>query len=774
MSDDTIPGNVFPFPQIGFNLAPTTPPATPADDDDADGVPPYTTRPDWDAVTVNNPGRRSPLDIINNLPNPALRLPVIPTPPAGPVPGYLPDTFHSPAGNGPDMTGPRLGALSLAACLAVAVAALRGTHTYLTDRRQARLTAAEEAAPIRQARLKHQLVMQQLRYDAAQTSAKQAKQRAKNNRVPSSTEFGRKSLGNRSTGTGGGSRSGRGGKGPSSGTGAGAKRSAGKGSSSGSLFSGGGSAKKNNPKNSPNSNRSLFGGGNGSKGPGGSGGHGHGGGKGPKAPHRGSQGAGGGHSLKKHDTKHHGSGASGSGRTGLGAALKKDTHNAAARRLERRRKNGLDKPALWGAPNNQNNAKNQPNTPKKNGKGKGGHGGGAVPVAANNTPNPKKPKNAKTPNKAQAAGTNRKNLGQALWHDWKKAAGRRFNKRQHQRKAGHVPPIWKAPRPPKQQRAAAAGANTPKANRKNPKQAANQQHKRRRNRNWAMWAKAARAYARKKAAGARFPGGARGPQHGGAQGAQQAAGTPGAAGAQQQAGPRQRKSPFANAAQAAAGPTTWTVTSEHVPGSQAKCREPNPVTPGTPTIPATGPAALDQAPTPHTARPGTTRPKEPIPMPPTPARRPDPRITKAKHQAHRAAVQTVGRQMDAQHETEITLDDACDAADQLTSDAFKTHDQCHRLADKARKLRDTWVLFADDLATNHNLIGPLFTGAALRFAESMDLVARMADEMEVSSLEASEKAETSGNEINDAYRPYNTATADAGLSTPSAPIHNQT
>jgi hypothetical protein len=50
----------------------------------------------------------------------------------------------------------------------------------------------------------------------------------------------------------------------------------------------------------------------------------------------------------------------------------------------------------------------------------------------------------------------------------------------------------------------------------------------------------------------------------------------------------------------------------------------------------------------------------------------------------------------------------------------------------------------------------------------------MAEEMKTSSLEAAEMAETADNDLNDAYRPYNTATADAGLSTPSAPIHNET
>ncbi|MGW8702853.1 hypothetical protein ACWGOK_39110, partial [Streptomyces eurythermus] len=120
-----------------------------------------------------------------------------------------------------------------------------------------------------------------------------------------------------------------------------------------------------------------------------------------------------------------------------------------------------------------------------------------------------------------------------------------------------------------------------------------------------------------------------------------------------------------------------------------------------------------------------------------------------------------------------TLDDACNGLDQLTTDAFATHNESQRLATKARSLRDTCLTFADYLATHHNLIGPLFTAALARFAESMDLVARMADEMETSSLEAAEKTETASNEMNDAYRPYNTATADAGLTTPSAPIHNE-
>jgi hypothetical protein len=162
-------------------------------------------------------------------------------------------------------------------------------------------------------------------------------------------------------------------------------------------------------------------------------------------------------------------------------------------------------------------------------------------------------------------------------------------------------------------------------------------------------------------------------------------------------------------------------------------------------------------------------------MPPAPARREDPRITKAKNQAARTgrAVVTSARHMDAQHQTEITLDDALDEYSAFAADGFKTHDQCVKLAARATKLRDTLALFTEDLATNHNLIGVLFTGAMARMTESMDLVARMAEEMQASSIEAAEMAEAADNDLNDTYRPITQATADAGLTTPSAPIHNQ-
>ncbi|MFD0509256.1 hypothetical protein ACFQ0G_53095 [Streptomyces chiangmaiensis] len=120
--------NVINFPRIGFNLTPTTLPNTPV-------VPPPAT-PD----TTGDRARPSPLDSIAALADPGLTQPVIHVP-AIPNPGHVPTTFLADPGASGDAIGPRLGALSLAAILAVAVAAVRGIHTAATtirDRRQAR------------------------------------------------------------------------------------------------------------------------------------------------------------------------------------------------------------------------------------------------------------------------------------------------------------------------------------------------------------------------------------------------------------------------------------------------------------------------------------------------------------------------------------------------------------------------------------------------------------------------------------------------------------
>lgn len=757
------PTNVINFArrtgQTGFTLTPTTtmgPVIPPPDTNDTTPAP--------------RRRRRSPLDTLAALPDPGLGGAIIPAPPTGPpaAPGQLPDTFRtgSPVG-GPDYTGPRLGALSLAACLAVAVAAVRGTHTVLSDRRQRRLADQAETDAIRQARAKQKLAELEAagkHQSAMQGIADKRTQQKAKNQIPSSQDFGRKSLGNRSGGAGGG---GGGGKKPAPGTG-------GKGPT---------------PNQRPTNKQQT---------------------KPPVKPQTGSKQPA---PTPKKDLKKDQPKAPTNGKATSPNASSPSLERARRRqdRTDNRQAGRLQRRADRQAALLNNRAKDRDadraqKAAARDAKGKVRDARRQAAEARREKAREAKfqTKQAEQQQKtaarqqkkadAAAAKAAHTSLPQAL----EKEARRRLKKR---RKNPAPPVLTKAGKQQQKKNkkkngkgapAAAPTANTPKVNLKKtpkvnlkkPKKTAGTSGKQQapgRSKGPGSWARA-QAWARKKATKSGSPGSTPGAQQT-SQGPRQAPGTAGAAqtgspGGQQQAPHGSRRSPFANAAQAAAQAqgSTYTVTSEHVPGSRAKRWEPDAITTGTPALPATGPAALDAASTPHTQRPGTTRPKEPIPMPPASApvsaAKPDPRITKAKKQAARAAVNTVGRQMDARHETEITLDDACDAAEQLTDDAFKTHEQSHKLSGQARTLRDAWIRLAERCATENNLIGDLFTGAAIRFGESMELVARMADEMAVSSLEAAEAAETAGNELNDAYRPYNVATADAGLTTPSAPAHN--
>lgn len=751
MSDDSTtpntPTNVFQFPRLGFTLPPATP-AVPTQGTPAGPGPAApvgtgasgATRPDWDAVTVTDGGRRSPLDLINALPDPAILTPT--HTPAAPVPGQVPATFHNQADTS-DLVGPRLGALSLAAILAVAVAALNGTHTALSTWWENRQARAAEGAPLREARAKHQAAMQAIGDKAAEQRAKAA------SKVPSSSEFGRKTLGNRSSSGGSGSRSGSGG---SSGGGRGAG-----GAGRGNSGAGSGPKKNTGPGRRPST----------ASGVGGPGSKSRSNARTPdqtkpkpkkpgytveplpkKTPHK-----------TPARTSPNGAKNSPAKRRGLANAAAKDTSKAAARRLKQRRKN-LDKPALWSGDTTKPTT---PKNPKKSkvslNKGpKNGSGNGTAPNA--NTPKTKKNKRA----------TGRTHLAHALRKTAQKAARQRLKQR---RRTGITPPIWGTPKnPTKPDPASAGGAGDAGGTAKKPRSKAN---KPRTASQRASWGSRARARAQKsgRPGGGCFPGGT--PGGPGGPGAPGTAGDPYDDGGDFWVFGKTRRSPFENAGQAAQTPPAYTVERDDYPGAQAKRWEPDAITTGTPALPATGPAALTAAPTPHTARPGTSRPKEPIAMPPTPARRTDPRITKAKHQAARAGHQVIAqaRHMDARHETEITLDDALDQYQELVSDAFKTSDQTTKLAGRAAKLRDTLAVFAETLAVENNLIGALFTAALASLSESMDLVSRMADEMSISSLYAAEEAEGTSNDLDDAYRPYTQEAIDRNLPAPSAPAHNE-
>ncbi|MFJ8727658.1 hypothetical protein [Streptomyces sp. NPDC093269] len=676
--------NVINFPRIGFNLTPTQTPVTLPD---SPVVPPPAT-PD----TTGDRARLSPLDAVAALADPGLTQPVVHVP-ALPTPGYVPTTFLNDPGNTGDAIGPRLGALSLAAILAVAVAAVRGIHTAagtIRDRRQAR---------------------QQERAEQTTSSLASGGKGGKRGRVQAGHEYGR-SLLNR---TGGGTRrsGGGGGRSGSTGSGAGPKSRSGATGPSRSGRSGGGrggslSSRAHRP-GTPNRARKHTAGGGSSAGGSrkapnrGAGPKTRHGAKHPKAPHRASQG--GGTSLTKKQQKQHGGGK---GRTTLPQALTRDTHKAAARRLERRRKANLGKPALW----TSTNPKTKKQTPKTNRKGA--------------TTKPTAPNTTKTPD-------------QEMWRNLKQAAARRWKKRTKRTQ----PPIWGTTKPnpgtgpagkPKN-----AGAGTgPKTNTRKRKPTGG---------HGPTWWTKARDYARKNAGPTTGPGTSTGT------GPKQ---DPSDGGDAWNFGQRTRRSPFQTV-----GSLADTQPVYEWPGHEPRTQRS--------TRPGLGNTVhgLPAAPAPHTSRPGTSRP---IPMPPTGG---TDRIQEARSMAAHLAHNLAGASMDAQHATEITLDDALDEYGDFKDDAFKTHDQTAKLATRARTLRDTLADFAQDLATNHNLIGPLFTGAMARMAESMDLIARMSDEMQVSSLEAAEMSESADNDLNDAYRPISQATADAGLTTPSAPIHNK-
>ncbi|MBK3390391.1 hypothetical protein [Streptomyces sp. DEF1AK] len=129
--------------------------------------------------------------------------------------------------------------------------------------------------------------------------------------------------------------------------------------------------------------------------------------------------------------------------------------------------------------------------------------------------------------------------------------------------------------------------------------------------------------------------------------------------------------------------------------------------------------------------------------------------------------------MDAQHQTEVTLDDTLDVLEELTEQSFKAHETCNKLAAKAREIRYELDELAADLRSTHNVIGRLTGAAMAKLAESMELLARKADEMATKSLTAAELSESAENAMFDAYRPLQQATEDAGLAVPAARVHNE-
>ncbi|MGK5497551.1 hypothetical protein [Streptomyces sp. URMC 125] len=195
------------------------------------------------------------------------------------------------------------------------------------------------------------------------------------------------------------------------------------------------------------------------------------------------------------------------------------------------------------------------------------------------------------------------------------------------------------------------------------------------------------------------------------------------------------------------------------PGSQEKPRwQPEAVTTRQRALPRTGPAALPRAPQrPAGQRPGTTRRKEAIPMEPVqPA----------------AATLTAPGGMAARHATEVTVDDVLGALAALTTQGMETHDDSAELAQAARRLLAELEAMAADLAEHHNVTGARTTAALQQLVETVTHLMVEAEQMARAALDAAELAEAEEAAMGRDYRPMADETADAGLATPSARLHN--
>lgn len=129
--------------------------------------------------------------------------------------------------------------------------------------------------------------------------------------------------------------------------------------------------------------------------------------------------------------------------------------------------------------------------------------------------------------------------------------------------------------------------------------------------------------------------------------------------------------------------------------------------------------------------------------------------------------------MPARHATDITLDDALKALTLLTTAGMETHDECAALAKQARRLLGELEAMAHDLTVTHNVSGPRTLRAVSVLMESVAQLVVQSERMARSALDAAELAEAEEMAMARDYRPTQEATADAGLATPSARIHNE-
>ncbi|MFJ6076406.1 hypothetical protein ACIQFU_37245 [Streptomyces sp. NPDC093065] len=604
-----------------------------------------------------------------------------------------------------------MGTLGLAAVLAVALAALRGTAGAITDWRQRRMEAAAEAAPLRAARLKLQEA--QMKADAASTGS--------GGRVPSSNEYGRRSLAR--TGSGGGGSGGGGRSGGGSGR-------AGSGSSSGGRTGPGRSLASSGSPGSRTGSPS----GSGGTGPGRKGSGSPAGGSGSSTtrstgtnkgsssgsgPGSGGKAGGSGGSSGKGSSSGSSSGSGGGRRPGVLGQLaldgsKRRTARQAGERKEAARQQKAD-------------------LAERKRAGKDGDASKSTGAGGTSSKAP----GATGKDGSKSAGTGRVTLGQALGDETRRRAEERLRRR---RESPDPPFIHRVPRDGAEA-AEGAAATTTGDGKSSPGAPAG-------------------------GATTSTPGPTTGTTTGGpgtsaggptatGPGAGSTTGPSGGPGAGWEywrpPGGGGRRNPWDSLFEAEwDAQVVWTVEQVDPPGAHAKLWEPEAIAPARAGLPA-GAAPTTTAAAPAATVTTTKETRVSAPLIPTP-------------RAGGAA---------SEHLTDVTLDDVLKSLEKSKTDCFATYDECADLADKALKLRDSLHELADELAERHNVIGRLTSAAMHRLGESMDLLARRAEAMRTESLHAAESVELAHDEMHDAYKPVQQAAADAGLVMPSARIHNE-
>ncbi|WP_435596625.1 hypothetical protein [Streptomyces albogriseolus] len=701
MADDDSPDNVLQMPRIGSPPPPPVP-APPTLDGDQD-------HPAADDGVV----RISAFDA-----------PAVPHAP--PPPGAVPAALRSDGLSEPQAPGdagpPRTGALSLAAILAIALAAFEGLQTWIQESGPRRAEAAAHQREL-------ELMAAKATADATRHHAEADREHARARRVPSSYDYGRSALGRGSGGAGRGTggigpgRAGTGRAGPHSGStrhrsgaghsgrpSTGTGRSEGHGAGPDSRRNGPGS-RRNGPgvhRNGPGSDRNGFlrdrNSGRGSRSDGGSrrkDGFGNSGGNSARGPAglgsgRGSAGTGGsgrrsarravadwwGKDKKKPDGT--GPGAKDSGDKGSKGGSRGADTKAAFRRAVKHSKPG---PTFWEKAGDRLEdrwRKRHSNTDSPT-TGAGGKRDGA--------------KRRNTGNDSWTPPGDRGGFRGAVFD----AVNDRWKKRRER---------WTAESGPRPK-------SNPSASRKH-----------------------------RNAGRTADPGPSSGP----------GSGTPGPHGPGARPGYGQaRSSPF----DADTGPDV-VITVEQVdpPGAHAKRWEPGAIGPSPKGLPAQSQPVLPRAPQrPAGPRPGTTRRKDPIPMPAASSGAVTPMNT------------SVG--IAGEHLTEITLDDVLNVLSQLTTDGMETYDDAVNLAGRARRLLAELDQMTDDLARTHNVSGPRTKRAIASLMESVADMTATVERLAQAALAAAEGAEAEETAMARDYRPTQDATADAGLHTPSARIHNE-